>query len=124
MAATLSLRSDDLGEEGLQDLTADLCGTLNRETDIGAALAERPAPPGSKGDLLTVGTIILTLLGSHGVGRALVEVLKTYVGRGRHLEVEIKGRGGDAVRISGDNLTPEQLSRTIEMVNKVLEASG
>jgi hypothetical protein len=122
--ATLSICSDDSDAEGLQRLTEELCGDLNRETDIAAAIATQPSHPSTKGDLLTVGTIILTLLGSRGVGRALIDVLNTYIGRGRHLEIEIKAKGGGVVKITGDHLTPNQLNQTIELVNKVLGGSG
>jgi Effector Associated Constant Component 1 len=122
--AILSIRSNDSDAEGLQGLTEELCRDLNRETDVAAAVAAQPSRPGTKGDLLTVGTIIITLLGGRGVGRALVGVLNTYIGRSRHLEVEIKAEGGRAVKITGDNLTPDQLDQTIGLVNKVLGGSG
>ena len=122
--AVMSIRSNDSDAEGLQKLTEELCRDLNRETDVAAAVAAQSSRPGTKGDLLTVGTILITLLGGRGVGRALVDVLNTYIGRGHHLEVEIKAKGGEAVKITGDNLTPDQLNQTIELVNKVLGGSG
>ena len=123
MDAVLSIRSDEYDAEGLQRVTEDLCRALNRETDIAATVAVEPEQSGTKGDMLTVGTIILALLGGRGVGRALVEVLNTYVGRGRHLEIEIKAKGGEIMKFKGDHLTPDELQQMTKLANEVLGAS-
>ena len=62
MDAALKLTSIDLDAEDLQDLSRDLANTLNRETELEATLPEESGEPGTRGDAITLGQIILTAL--------------------------------------------------------------
>jgi Effector Associated Constant Component 1 len=123
MNPTLKVSSDDLDGKTLQKLTRDLCKALNRENGLNATLAEEPGGTDTKGDVVTLGTIVLTLIGSGGVVVSLVNVLKSYVDRGRHLKIEIKGRNGETVSLTGDNLSGDQIKHATELVGRALGAS-
>lgn len=118
MNATLTLTSDDLDDDDIQALTRDLANTINRESDeVSASLPEGPARAGMRGDPVTVGTIILTLIGAGGVAVKLVEVLKSYVERPNHLKVTVKNGRGESVEIDGSNLSRQQLDGVIKILN-------
>lgn len=124
MSIFLSLSSTYLSDEDIQALTYDLCAVLRREIDENAKLAEQPlSSAGTKGDPVTIGTIILTLIGSGGVAVTLINVLKSYIERGQHLKINIKGKNGETIEVSADNLRPEQIEQTAKLINNILSAS-
>ena len=83
MDARLRLSSDSLTADEIQNMTRALNNTLNRETDIGAALSEQAAGPGTRGAEIEFGTIALSFLSS-GAAVALFNVLKSYFERKTH----------------------------------------
>lgn len=112
MKARLSLISDDLEGEDLQDLARGLCSNLNEETDVSASLEEGPGEPGDKGDPITVGTLILAFVTS-GSAVALIQVLKTIFERKPLIEVELEREDGGKLRIRAEHLSPGQMERTL-----------
>ncbi len=124
MNAILLVTSIGENEEYVQRITRDLCNDLNREIDgVEAELQEKPHRAGTKGDAITIGTIILTLIGSGGVVVSLVNVLKAYVDRGSHMKLRIKGKNGEEIELDGANLSVDQIKQTTDIVKKILGPS-
>jgi hypothetical protein len=120
----LSLSSSSLPDEVIQDLTFDLCGDLRRELDAKAKISEPSAiRPDTKGDPITVGTIVLSLIGSGGVAVTLINLLKSYIDRGHHLKISVKGKNGETVDVDADNLGPEQIEQTTKLITKIFSVS-
>src|SRR5262245_58771882 len=90
MSVILSLSATDLDEDDLQNLTHGLCRDLRDEVGINAHLVTQPAAIGHKGDLSTLGQIVLSGLGTGGFAVALVNVLKSYIERKPSLQFELQ----------------------------------
>ena len=89
MDATLAVSCDSLAEDDLQSLTRELSTTLNRETDVAAAMPEARPEPGSRGDPAILHTLLLTFMTS-GAAVAMFQVIKSYVERNKSLTMTIK----------------------------------
>src|SRR6266478_5809914 len=110
MSTILSVTSASIDSEDLNELTLDLCRAINSETDVTAEPAGAPrTQPGDKGDAFTIGSIVLGLISSGGVVVTLISVLKSYVERGRPIEIELEHPDGRKLKIKGDNVQPDQL---------------
>lgn len=119
----LSLSSSDLPDDVIQDLTFDLCDDLRRQLDEDARIAEQaPTSPGTKGDPVTIGTIVLSLIGSGGVAVTLINLLKSYIDRGSQLKITLHGKNG-SVEVEAANLRPAQIEQTTKLISTILEAS-
>ena len=114
MDSTLQLTASDLSDEDLQKLTLELSKTLNDETEAKATMPEKPGGPGSKGDPITLGTIILTALSS-GTVVALFNVTKSYIERKPSLEIELKREDGQQLNIKAEQLHNNQIDHTIKL---------
>ena len=115
MSTTLSITSSDIDAEDLHELTLDLCRTINSESDIKAEPAQSPARRDAKGDMLTIGSIALGLISSGGVVVTLINVLKSYLERGRPIEIELERPDGAKLKIKGDDVKQDQLDRTMKL---------
>lgn len=120
MDITLQISSTALSAEELDILTRQLAQTIGRETDISAQIPGHQAPPGAKGDPITIGALALSFLSS-GAAVALIEVLKTYLGRVSNLAIEVKRTDGSQVSISAQNMKPEQMQDTVARLRSLLE---
>ena len=114
MDSTLQLTASDLSGEDLQKLTLELSKTLNDETGAKATIPEKSGGPGSKGDPITLGTIILTALSS-GTVIALFNVIKSYIERKPSLELELKREDGQQLNIKAEHLHKDQIDHTIQL---------
>lgn len=101
----------DPGFDGsrLQRVTRELTTALDRQESLQARMPEGESRPGAKGDPVTLGAIVLTLIGSGGVVTALINVLKAYIDRHPSLKIEIKRPDGGTTTVSAENLSPTQL---------------
>lgn len=116
MSTTLSIISPSIDEEDLNELSLDLCRTINDETDIKAEPATTTSERrGDKGDLITIGTLALGLISSGGVVVTLIDVLKSYLERGRPIEIELEHPDGRKLKIKGDDVRQEQLDQTMKV---------
>jgi hypothetical protein len=120
MNLTLTLYSVDLDEVGLQELTRDLQNALSRELNTNAILSEQSSGTGAKGESITLGTIILTLIGGGGMAVSLVNILKAYIDRGSNIKIRIKGKGSKEVEIEGANLSPTKINQTVNLIKEIL----
>ncbi len=120
MDLSLQISSNSLSEEELDEITRQLARTIGSETDISAQIPEQYPAQGAKGETITVGTLALTFLSS-GAAVALIEVLKTYLGRVSNLAIEVKRSDGSQVNISAQNMKPEQMQDTVARLSSLLE---
>ena len=121
MDLTLSITSDSMDGQKIQELTRHMCKDLNRGSEITAKLDEKSGGAEEKGDPVTIGPIILTLIGSGGVAVTLINLAKVYIERGTKLEIRIQKENGDNISIDATHLSPTQIDRTTELVKKILE---
>jgi hypothetical protein len=117
---TLKIKADDLDAEDLQDLTRELSQSLRKETEVIATLPEGVAEPGTRGDPVTLGTIILTAFTS-GAVVALFNVLKTYFERKPTLVMEFQRPDGKTFTVRADTLARAQIDQTIRLANDFWE---
>lgn len=110
--AALIISSSETDPHNLQEVTRDLCKTINRETDIEAAISESPGVAGSKGDAITIGTIVLSFI-TGGGAVALINVLKAYIDRGNQLEMKFE-MNDKSLTINAKNVDSEEIDRTFE----------
>jgi hypothetical protein len=124
MSVTLSIASSDLDPEGLNNLTQDLCRTLNSETDLSVSPVEHPeVGAGNKGDIVTVGSIALGLISSGGVVVTLINVLKSYFERGRPIEIELERPDGKKLKLKSENVQQEQIDQTMTLAREFFGVS-
>lgn len=115
MNITLSIRSTDLSEEGLQQTLRDLCMDINHETEIRAEMPTQLGQSGGKGPL-DLAQLTLTFISGGGVV-ALINVLKSYVERGTRLEMRLE-KDGKAFAIKAENVSRDQMSQTMKEANR------
>lgn len=114
----LQLTCPDLNESSLQAMTRDVTKSL-RDHNVGRAIvAETVTHGGTKGDPITIGSIVLALLGSGGVAVSLVQVLKAYVERKRTLQFELTRPDGRKLNFTAENLADKDL---LQHATKVME---
>jgi hypothetical protein len=117
----IKLSCPDLDESKLQALTRDLVRSL-RDQNVGeSSLATGESKPGKKGDPVTIGNIILTLIGSGGVAVGLVHVLRAYVERKSSLHFEVTRADGEKRVLNATNFGKGQLESTQNMLAEFLQ---
>ncbi|SRR6266851_1208449 len=99
----------------LQDITQRLANRLDCERDISASVPNVASVLGKKGDLVTLGTIVLSLIGSGGVVVTLLNVLRSYVEQVPELKIDLE-KNGNKVSLSAHNF--KDLNQTQEIINK------
>jgi hypothetical protein len=118
----LQLKCAEMDDSRLQALTRDLSKSL-RQNNVGTvSVPELPSEPGKKGDPVTIGNIILALIGSGGVAATLVQVLKVYVERKPSLHIELSRPDGQKLVLSTENLGESQFQATSRMVDSLLKS--
>lgn len=113
MVVSLSISSPELSDDRVQNLTLDLCRTITRETDIAAELPRDIAGRGTKGEPITLGLIVLTIL-KGGSAVAFLNVLKSYFDREPSIKMKIKREDGTEVVIDAKNMQPDKIKDIIE----------
>ena len=101
-------------------ITRDLQRTINRQTDIRAALPAVEAEAGSKGDPVTVGTLTLAFL-TGGAAVALANVFKAFFERNKHLKFEIKKADGSFFSFDSQNMSKSEVAVTMDRLSRFLE---
>jgi len=119
MSARLSLQCPDLDAADLQALTDELAGDLNAVSGVEATRAETTGAKGSRGEVITIGNIVLAFISS-GAAVAAINVLKTYFNRQPTLTFDIVDENGKKVSLSGKNLKAEQFDQAISVLGKSL----
>lgn len=112
MQVKLTLLSDTVSDDALDELTRDLCATLNEETEVSAEMAEGALEPGAKGDAVSLGALLLTFLSS-GTAVALFEVAKAFFERNSSLELELERPDGARMVVRAENVDAERIDSTL-----------
>jgi hypothetical protein len=119
---SVQLRCPDLDDSRLQSMTFDVMTSL-RDQNIGKVRQpEKPVEVGMKGDPVTIGTIIMTLIGSGGVAVTLIDAMRPYFERKPVLKVELSRPDGKKVVLDAESVSPKQLSVTSEILNRFFES--
>jgi hypothetical protein len=86
---------------------ARLSGVVSRAPPAGAP------EPGTRGDPITMGAIVIAAVSGSGALTALVNTIGSYLARDRRTEVEIQTPDGRKVRISSQAFKPAVLEETL-----------
>ncbi len=120
MDTTVYISSSSLDDDGILNLSRNLCKTIQDEADISANLKSSEQKTGEKGDPVTIGVIVLSFITS-GAAVALFEVIKSYFDRDSELVLEFPQENGKTIKINAKNLSKEQVNRAIGIVEKSME---
>lgn len=119
MNESLLLVDADLDDEDLHRLTTELCATIAEETSLEPSLVRGVAVPGSKGEPVTVGAIVLALITSGAIAN-LISVLAARVSRQSSITFNIRRPDGQSLEISAQNLAAAQVQDTIRTAQQFL----
>ncbi len=114
---TLILGGDDIDSETLYRYKIDLRRMLEENIEDGQI--QEPAndlKAGAKGDPITIGTIILSLISS-GALTSLVKSFKGIFARDRHLRITVKN-GGQEINVDAKNINDD---RTIKLLERLFK---
>jgi hypothetical protein len=91
---------------------------LSALRDLKVEPAKAAVPANAKsGDPGTISTLILTILGSHGLAALLSGVLRDWLMRNKTFKIKVK-RGKDVVEISGGK--PSEAAAILPEISKIL----
>jgi hypothetical protein len=109
LTINLTLSAQSVEEETIQQLTRELCQTINQQTEFDASIGERASDVGTKGDAVTIGQIALAVLGAGGGAAALIGVFKSYVERSKELSIKLKKTNGEEIEVSSKNIDTDEI---------------
>jgi hypothetical protein len=119
----LRLNDTELSQSKLVAVSREIAERLTREPGIEVVLSDSRGPKGRKGDPITIGAIVLSIVGSRGAIASLVGVLKAYIERKPTLTFEFQ-RGDAKVTVRAENLESRQLDRTGKMLSRLIDAES
>jgi alkylated DNA nucleotide flippase Atl1 len=117
----LTLCCNELDDSRLDAMTRAMTRSLQEEGLNAAAARGADAVPGTKGDVVTIGTIALSLIGSGGVAVTLLQVLKAYLERKSTLCFEIIHPDGRKISFDASFFAKAQLEQTRKILTDLLE---
>lgn len=112
---SIEISASDATEEDVDRMTRQLLSEL-RETDVESAELAKggPAPAGSKGDPIAIGTIALELLPS--ILPSVIGLVQAWASRGQGRTVKFKGKiGRQLIEFEG---SPEEFEKLLAMLDK------
>jgi hypothetical protein len=101
----------------LQELVQDLAADFNQVQGADAALEEGATKKGARGDVISLGNILITFISS-GAAVAAINVLKTYFEREPALTVKFKGADGEEVELDAKRLSDDNTKRALRILEK------
>lgn len=121
--------SADLSEQRLDALTRDLARDLAR-LGVNARPPERKAGAGERGELVTIGALVLTFVATEiakeaakeigkDLGRKLIDCLKAYLTRERTAKVTLSGADGAQVVVDAKTIDRPETRKAIEELPRV-----
>lgn len=117
----LKLECADFDDSRIDAVTRDLARSL-REEGVGAAMASQgDAGPGKKGDPVTIGAIVLTLIQTGGVAVTLLQVLKAYLARKSTMRFELTRADGRKVSLDASWFNKAQMEQTQKVLTDLLK---
>lgn len=117
MSVQVSLDCPELAPSDLQALADELAGDLNAVAGLEAGRVELAAVKGARGELISIGNIVLTFISS-GAAVAAINVLKTYFDRQSQLKFKIQGNDGEVITLDAKNLKSEHVGQALEVMRK------
>jgi regulator of sirC expression with transglutaminase-like and TPR domain len=96
-------------------LTREMVRSIEQNTEASVDLPQSIGPPGSKGEALLIGQLLLTFLTS-GAAVALIDVFKPYFARHPKLEIELSNAGGEVLKLKAEDIAPKALSETVSRI--------
>jgi hypothetical protein len=131
MNLTLSIASEALDAEDLQELTRDVCMKINKELDANAELLIESNIQGARsvgiesiGSLvLSYGWDVLEVASIHLFATALLALVGSFFKMEPTIEMRLKQEDGRVLVIKREHLSPEQLNETSELVKNLLGSS-
>lgn len=112
MEIKLSLSSDELDNDELQQLTRQLCLTLHEDAGVDASPDKQESAPGTRG--AEWAQIVIAAIGSGGVAVALVNVLTEWVKRKKSLILKVQDKDGRTIEISAENQNAAELTALLK----------
>jgi hypothetical protein len=101
----------------LQALVDEMTADLNQLQGAEAESESTPAPAGSRGDMISLGTIAMTFITS-GAAVAAINVLKSYFEREPGLKVRMKGADGEEFELSARTANEKDVARAMKLFEK------
>jgi hypothetical protein len=117
----LTLDCADLDPDRLHAISGDLARSLRAEGIAEATLHREEGAPGQKGDAVTIGTIVLTLIQTGGVAVTLLQVLKAYLARKSTLRFELARADGRKVSLETESFDNKQIESTRKLLADFLK---
>jgi Effector Associated Constant Component 1 len=106
------LAGDD--EERSFFLSRELSSEIARLSGVVSHPPPAAAPePGTRGDPITMGAIVIAAVSGSGALTALVNTIGSYLARDHRTEVEIQTADGRKVRITSPGFKPSELEETL-----------
>ena len=121
MDVILTIGCNDLDDSRLDAMTRAMTSSLQDNGLNAAAARAADALPGTKGDVVTIGTIALSLIGSGGVAVTLLQVLKAFLERNSTLFFEIAHPDGRKVSFDASFFGKAQMEQTRKILTDLLE---
>jgi hypothetical protein len=116
---SIDLLSDDGDAAEIDSASRVLWGELSAIRGVKVEAARGSVPVNAKSaDPGSISTLVLTVLGSHGLATMLTGVLKDFIDRNRGLKIVVK-RGKDVVEITGAK--PSDAGQLVPNMEKLLE---
>ena len=112
MELNLSLSSDQLDKDELQQLTRQLCLALREDVGVSVSLATQESAPGTRG--AEWAQIVIAAIGSGGVIVALVNVLTEWVKRKKSLTIKAEDKDGRKIEITAENQNAAELTELLK----------
>lgn len=120
MEINLSLSSDELDKDEVQQLTRQLCLTLRDDAGVDASLSKQDSAPGTRG--AEWAQIVIAAIGSGGVAVALVNVLTEWVKRKKSLTIKAEDKDGRKIEITAENQNTAELTALLKSLTSDQES--
>jgi hypothetical protein len=119
MGARMTVECGERSAEDLQSLVDELTADLNQVQGADAAAESVAAPKGSRGDMISLGTIAMSFLTS-GAAVAALNVLKSYFEREPALVLRVKGADGAEAELTARDVKDANTTRAIKVLEKAV----
>lgn len=117
MGITLTLNSEHLDQDSLQDLTRRLRNDLQDIPDLNPMISTTETSVDEKGVISDVGKIIVSYIKEDAIS-FIVDTLSAYFKRDSTLTLELQ-KEGKTVKFSAKNMDSEQLDKTRSLIKEI-----
>jgi len=115
MKLQLSVSLPDRSPADLDELVRQLDRDIDQGEGLNSSRATSTAPAGSKGDAVTISSIIVTLA-THGAAIVLAETLMSYVHREPRVAITFKRPDGTRVEINSKTIQSKDVVTIAKML--------